>query len=244
MRVSRSVVGICGGLLVILGLAGCASTSNPRTRYLEQIEPDTVANLLAYRSGNTLEISYPLHGRHLLAHATWPQVPAGDHAYRHQLAVLTFEKQARATRRSVTRKGNRVPIRDAQQWQQLIGQIMRQIVPNAPNHGTLLLLQNQEVVVYRDQTGKLQSVRLENKPRQVAVGRTFNDTDFSRQAVARLEGQLSALDENQSQFLFVTGQDPAFVLIDLRQRLVVYLSYPLDPELNAETVPGWFALRA
>jgi cardiolipin synthase len=234
----------CGTLLAILALAGCASPSGSRNRYLAQVEPDTLKNLIAFRATNTIEIDYPMHGRHVLAHATWAPVPDGGREYRHQFAVLTFDKQDRATRKAVTKKGNRVPLRDAQQWRQLVEQIVRRLVPNTPGHGTLLLMKNQEVVAFRDPTGKLDAVRLENKPPDVTVDRTFNDTDFSREAVGLLESQLSALDENQTQFLFVTGQDPAFVFIDLKQRSIVYLSYPVDPEMSAGAVPGWFVLRA
>jgi cardiolipin synthase len=50
------------------------------------------------------------------------------------------------------------------------------------------------------------------------------------------------LDSSQRQFLFVTGESPGFVFVDLRQRLVVFLAYPADPETPA--LPAAFAARA
>ena len=58
MRTDITLVRIFGCLLVILLLAGCASSS-PRSRYLEQIEPGSLPNLIAYRGGTNLEIRYP-----------------------------------------------------------------------------------------------------------------------------------------------------------------------------------------
>ena len=40
----------------------------------------------------------------------------------------------------------------------------------------------------------------------------------------------------------MTGEDPAFVLVDSQERLIVFLDYPADPE--AQPVPVWFAVRA
>ena len=34
------------------------------------------------------------------------------------------------------------------------------------------------------------------------------------------------------------------MLIDLRQRLIVFLSYPIDPDTQPSDMPGWFTLRA
>jgi cardiolipin synthase A/B len=232
-----------GGLVLLL-VAGCAVTSSQRNRYLAQVEPDTMADLTAYRAGNTVEISFPLRGRHVFAHAAWPQTAPVAGQYHHQFAVLTFEKQPRATRRSIAKQANRLPIRSPVQWRALVRQIAAALVPKQPEHGVLLLIQNQEVVVFRDRAGKLQLVHLESKPRQVVVDRSFNDTDFSRAAVATLVAGLGPRDREQNQFLFVTGQDPAFVLVDLGQRLIVYLSYPEDPELSAAGEPAWFVLRA
>ena len=64
------------GALAALVAAGCA-TSGPRSRYLERIAPESFSNLAAYRTGNTLEIIYPLGGKDAFAHATWNAPAAG-----------------------------------------------------------------------------------------------------------------------------------------------------------------------
>jgi cardiolipin synthase len=106
----------------------------------------------------------------------------------------------------------------------------------------VLLLQNQEIAVFHDPGGKMRVVELENKPPDVIVDRTCNDADFAREALRRLEAGAGFFEGKQRQFFFVTGEDPAFVLVDAQKRLIVFLDYPADAE--AQPVPVWFAVRA
>ncbi|HKI68901.1 MAG TPA: phospholipase D-like domain-containing protein, partial [Verrucomicrobiae bacterium] len=243
MRIRGSVARCFASLCVTLLAAGCA-TSGQRGRYLERVEPDSVTNLTAYRAENTLEIRYPLRGKDAFAHATWPSGQAAGPSYQYRFAVLTFGKQKRTARKSVVRRNNQVVIRGAKQWQQLLHAIFAGLVPKQPQHGVLFLVQNMEIVVFRDARGAMKVVNLEKKPAGITVDHTFNEVDFSREAIKLLEASVSALDRNQNQFLFVTGEDPAFVLVDLRERLIVFLSYPHDPEAEPVEVPGWFTVRA
>jgi len=238
---NSSVARILGGFSLALMLAGCAAPG-PRSRYLDQIEPPSLTNLLAYRSGTNLEIRIPLRGKDAFAHASWAAPEAGATNYQHRVARLAFDSEKHATRRSLTARANRLPVHDIKQWQQVLRKIFSALVPAQPDHGVLLFVQNQEIVVFTDKTGKPGIAKLENKPPEVIVDRTCNEADFAREAIQSLEAGVSSLEEGQTQFLFVTGEDPAFVLVDARQRLLVFLDYPADPD--AEPVPVWFAVRA
>ena len=238
-----ALVRYLAGLLLVLVLAGCATTG-PRSRYLERIEPESITNLMAYCAENTLEIRYPLRGKDAFAHATWTSTESNAVKYQCQFTVLTFEKQKRAARKSVVNPENRLVVRDAAEWKQLLHAVFAGLAPGQPNHGVLLLVQNMEIVVYRDTTGALKVVNLKNEPTGVTVDHTFSDADFSREAIRLLAANVHNIDPTQSRFLFLTGEDPAFVLVDLRARLVVFLSYGADPESEPIVVPGSFALRA
>ena len=228
-------------LLLVAVLAGCA-TPSPRTRYLEQLQPASFTNLVAYRTDTNLEIRIPFPAKDAFAHASWPRLEGEAADYQRRFAVLTFDKEERAARKSAVTKTNRLPIRNAQEWRQLVQRIFAGLAPNQPEHGVLFLVQNEEIIIFRERTGKLSVVKLENKPPEIAVDRTFNDADFSREAIRLLEAGVNNLDPNQRQFLFVTGEDPAFVFMDLKQRLIVFLSYPQAPE--TQELPGVFAVRA
>jgi cardiolipin synthase A/B len=229
------------GLCAVAFLSGCAAPG-PRSRYLEQIEPTTQTNLLAYRFGTNLEIRIPLRGRDAFAHASWAAPESGATNYTHRFAVLDFNQEKRAARRSNTSKTNFLAVRDIKQWQQLVQKVFANLVPAQPGHAVILLLQNQEVAVFHDKAGKLREVKLEQKPADLVVDRTCNDADFTREALQLLNAGISSVDRRQSQFLFVAGKDPAFVLVDSQQRLIVFLDYPVDPE--AQPVPFLFAVRA
>jgi cardiolipin synthase len=231
----------CLGLCAILILAGCAAPG-PRSRYLEQIKPETQTNLLAFRYGTNLEIRIPLRGRDAFAHASWAAPEAGATNYLHRFAVLDFDQEKRAARRSITTRTNRLVVHEIAEWQQLVHKVFADLVPAQPNHAVLLLLQNEDVVVFNDKAGKMRVLKLESKPPGVVVDRTCNDADFTREAVRLLEAGASFFGPKQTQFLFVTGEDPAFVLVDAQERLIVFLDFPVDPE--AQPVPVWLAARA
>jgi cardiolipin synthase A/B len=244
MKTDITLFRIFGSLLVILLLAGCAS-SGPRGRYLEEIEPASLSNLIAYRGSTNLEIRYPFHGRDAFAIANWPAEQDGavpDFQYRY--AVLAFDKQPRTTRKSLVKHGERLTIRNAKQWQQLVDAVFQGLMPPEPGHGVLVLVQDQEIALFRDRGGMPRVVKLDQKPPDIIIDHAFSQTDFTREAIELLEKNANELDPNQSQFLFVTEGDLAFVLIDLRQRLIVFLSYPIDPDSQPSDMPGWFTLRA
>jgi cardiolipin synthase A/B len=243
MKIHAALVRGLASLPLALVLAGCV-TSGPRSRYLERIEPDSITNLTAYCAANTLEVRYPLRGKDAFAHATWAPAQNGTTEYQCELAVLTFERQKRAERKSVVSQGNRLTIYDTTKWKRLLRDVFAGLAPAQPHHGVLVLVENMEIVVYRDPVGALKVVNLESEPPGITVDHTYSDADFSREAIRLLEADVRAIDPRQSQFLFLTGEDPAFVLVDLRARLIVFLSYPANPEAQPIVVPGSFALRA
>ena len=89
---------IFAGLCLIAIFAGCAAPG-PRSRYIQQIEPYTLTNLVAFRYGTNLDLRIPLRGRAAFAHASWTP-PEGITNYQHRAAVLTLEREPRAVRRS------------------------------------------------------------------------------------------------------------------------------------------------
>jgi len=229
------------GVWIILILAGC-SAPGPRNRYLQQIQPESVTNLLAYRSSTNLEIRIPLRGIDAFAHANWPRVEPGATNYQHRFAPLTFDKEKRSERRTTSNRANRLPIRGVDQWHALVLRVLSGLIPAQPGHGVLMLIENQELVAFRDASGQPSVVKLEAKPPDIILDHTYNDTDFARVALKSLESGVNSIDARERQFLFVTGEEPAFVLVDLRQRLIVFLGSPADPE--GQEVPVWFAMKA
>jgi cardiolipin synthase len=227
------------GLLV---LTGCV-TPGTHSSHRKRIEPVSVTNFTAYCAGNIVEIGYWLRDKSVLSHATWLPTDGGSSDYQCRFSVLTFDKQKRATRKLVVSPKNRLLIRDAAQWKELLQAVFTGLAPQKPGHGVLLLAQDMEIVVFRNAAGELKVVDLVDKPPDIVVDHTFSDADFSREAIKSLTASVSAMDPNRNQFLFVTGDEPDFVLVDLRTHLVVFLSYPGDPDAKPLAVSRLFALR-
>lgn len=252
---------IASTLAGLLILTGCA-TSNPRRTYLKRVQYNSITNFTAYCAGNTLDISYPLRNKHVFAHGTWTSAQNANPEYQCRFSILTFDKEKRSARKLVVAQKNRLTIRDAAQWKAFLHSVFVALAPQKPGHGVLLLAQDMELVVFRDNTGELRVADLENKPPDIIVDHTFSDADFSREAVSLLTSGGAGPGGptgppyrgaaarggpgppyQRDQFLFLTGEDPAFVLVDLRTHLVVFLSYPADPDAQPIAVSRLFALR-
>jgi cardiolipin synthase A/B len=238
---------VCG-LACICVVAGCATSRQSHSRYLQQLEPASLTNVVVYRAGTNLALRFPIPGKDPVARASWTQpqadaTPGSQSVVHHQFAALSFDDVDIATRRTVMQRGNRVAVRGPAQWQLLVRAVFFALVPTEHRHGIALLVQSEEKVVFRDDYGKLNVVNLLNKPPEIVVDRTLKDVDFSQQILAEVASGLKGRERDQTQFLFVTGDDPAFTFVDLRERLIVFLSYPSDPEAGLLETPG-FALRA
>ena len=242
--------------VLLLPICGCAThrqgggaqakaVTQNRTNALP-VKPNdkSVVGMTAYVSGTNIEMVFPERRKDTYAHASWEFATNVALDYQHQFGVLTFEKRGSATRRPVVRRGNRVDVRDAKQWQQLVQEILEGLAPETTNHGVILLEQNHERVIFRDKDHNPKVVRIIHKPPEVVVDRTLNDLDFSRIVIQSLEKDRAVFSSSGEQVLFITGDDPAFVLVDIPKRLMVFLSYPPDPETRPLELPAWFALKA
>lgn len=238
-----SIARILGGLLLVVFLAGCVSSSR-RAPYLEQIAPRSITNLVAYRTATNLEVRYPFRGHDTFAWANWPAEPVGNHEYHYRYALLAFANQTLAQRRAYIKKSRRITIQSAAQWKALVDGVFQGLMPKEPGHGVLVLVQNQEIALCRDKSGRPRVVKLEQKPPDIIIDHAFGQSDFTKAAMALMEKKANAIDPGQTQFLFVTGEDPSFVLIDLKERLVVFFSYPAAPETDPSDMPAWFTVRA
>jgi cardiolipin synthase len=231
-------------LAATLMVSGCATGKHTNGTGISKAERKNPGRMTVYVSGTNMEIVFQGGRNDMFAHTSWPESAATGTNFEQQLAVLTFEKQEPAVRRPVTRRGNRAAVRDAKEWQELVQKVFESLVPAETNHGVILLAQEHETLIYRDPAHKPKVVRLVNKPPEITVDRTWDGKDFSREIIQLLEQEGGAPGHSSTPLLFVTGEDPAFVLVEPEQKLLVFFSYPPDPETRPLEVPGWFALKA
>jgi cardiolipin synthase len=228
---------------VCLLLAGCSTTAVRRGFYLDQLQLGSLTNVVAFRDGERLAMRFPLRGRDVFARAQW-EAPAAVGIARQQTVALQLDKEGRASARQTGRRGHALALRGTAQWEELVAALLPELVPPGTNEGRVLLVHNVESALFRDARGTVQLVALERKPPEVAFNRTLGQEDVARRMMAVLEQRLARLGETNREVLFATGRDPAFVLFDLDERLVVFFSHPLLPEIHGETAPADFPLRA
>lgn len=228
-------------LILWVGGTGCAANRR-RESAVRNFSPDSLTNLTAYRSGTNLQIWFTLKGKDAMAHTFLSPGRTNGADHRAEFALLTYDRQPLRLRSAVGRPANQIPVLDNHAWEELVQEVFASLVPSQPGHGVVLPLANRELILARDAEGKLAVTKLEDKPAGWVVDRTFNDTDFSRQAIENLVRR-HGTNTVRNQLIFATEEDPAYVFFDLRQRRVVFLSEPADPESFPPEIPGWFALR-
>ncbi|MBM3882412.1 MAG: phosphatidylserine/phosphatidylglycerophosphate/cardiolipin synthase family protein [Verrucomicrobia bacterium] len=237
------------GLLGLLGLAGCASApdAGERARWTRPAEPVAAVEnqeVTAWRLGNRLHFWFAMQGRETSARAQWLDPQPGLADPQHRWAVLTFEKPTGAMPDFAAQGATPLAVRPAEQWRQLVRQVLEGLVPDPPNLATGWRVQSQHLLAYRDADRRLQVVRHEAKPREVQVVRVLADAEFSQNANQLLAANLGAFGETDAGILFATGQDPAFVFFDLRQNLTVVVHHPQDPEVSPVHATPVFVVRA
>ncbi len=236
--------GLLAGLGLCLLLAGgCALSSARRVQRLERIEETPTTNVVAVLVSNILQIRISVPGRDLRVRATWPDAGASN-GNGHYLVRLETDKRTPggpALTRSWSR--DRVPARGPVEWRQLNTRLVESLVPRVPDLGVLLFVHEKELVAYRDRAGRVRLVPVEERPPEVTVMRTVCEEAFAGEALELLRTSLRELVPPAGRVLFVTGDDPAFVFVDVPRRLTVFLTNPVDDESPSRVSPPGFALR-
>jgi cardiolipin synthase len=236
-------VGLLGLVVAALVLTGCASTVVRRTSQVGQLDLGSLTNATAYLERHGLWLRFPLSGKDAYAHAEWPAPETARVDYCHRVAALQLTSPELGGRRAAVRNARRVGIQSVRAWQELTQTVFQDVVPSGSGQGVLLLLHNQEVVIYRNEPGALQVTRLEALPAQVTLRQTLNTEGFARRAMESIDATLGEHARGERQHLLATGEDPAFVFFDLDQRLVVFLHQPVNPEARTGDAPPGFVMR-
>lgn len=81
-------------------------------------------------------------------------------------------------------------------------------MPNEPGHGVLVLVQSQEITLFRDKAGMPRVVKLDQKPADVIIDRAFSQTDFTREAIGLLEKTPTCSIPNKASFCSLPTPTP------------------------------------
>ena len=220
------------GLAVLAtGLAGCAAPADktsavPETETLSGQPPAG-----AFHKDGQLLLQYRAGGEMAYLAATWPGGGESAGRHRYQTTLLSPLADAPPDPQVLQRDWQAVTLRDHQQWRNLLRTLLEQSTPNEQGSGTLVTIQGADFVLSRDAAGKMQVVRLEDKPAGLQIVRSISEESFAARADAYLTAELAGEGKPPGPLLFVAGEDDgggAFVFFDLATRQSVLLMQPAN----------------
>jgi cardiolipin synthase len=246
-QAQRMMVGRAIWSLASLGIAwvlsGCA-TALRNANSLEQVRFNGLTNVTAFSAGPELCLRLAVPGRDVFAHARWPADEPAGASNRFWVAPLVLETGQEARRRGLLKEGAMLPIQEQRIWQRLWRKTLDGLTPAAPGSGVAVVVQNLEAILYRTDGGGVELGALESKPAGVRVERTLTNGELGEAIVRALEASASTPARSGRRYLFATGQEPPFVLIDLSARTTVFLYHLANPELVGAALSPGFGLRA
>ncbi len=229
--------------MCLLLAGGCALSSAHRVQRLARVEETPPTNVVALLVSNTLQIRISMPGRDLRLRAAWPDLGATNGSG-HFLVRLAPDKRVGAASLLARWRGqDRVPTRGPLDWRRLNTRLVESLLPGVPDLGVVMFVHETELVAYRDRTGRVRLVPFEQRPPTVRIVRTVDEEAFAGEALELLGTSLRELIPPSGRALFVTGEDPAFVFVDVPRRLTVFLTNPVDDESPSRVSPPGFALR-
>ena len=238
----RYGVALCLGLCLLLG-GGCALSAARRVQRLERVEETPTTNVVATLASNTLQIRITMPGRDLRLRAACPDTVASNGGAHYLVRLVTDRRTASAPGRAPLQARDHVPVRGPVEWRELNARLVESLLPANPKQGVLLFVHEKELVAYRDSAGCIRLVPVEQRPPGVTVARTVEEEAFAGDVLDLLRASLREMVPAGGRVLFVTGEDPAFVFVDVPRRLTVFLTNPVDDEAPSRVSPPGFALR-
>ena len=208
--VPPSFAGLIGVVIAAALLAGPALASSPA--------------LEAAYTGGTLVLQAGGPGSRIEAVARWTvdDVPEGSHLYRVARLDLPDEE---APGGILPAGAERIPVRDRQEWEAVVREVMMRLAPAGENEAALTLVQGQEVVFGLTPGRTLEVHRLESKPAALHVTRFVGEGEFAANAEAVLRSRYPG----DEYLLFQSSDeshDVSFVFFDLPHRQSVLIVGP------------------
>jgi len=230
--------------LLLLLISGCAASSVRRDYFLDRLDASELARVEAYQITNDVVIRIPRPGRDTYVRGEFTGEWEQNEGYGYGVAELVADDTARELFRAARRlDGAALHLLGPEDWQRLLERMMERLVPEVPGEGVLLLVQNHEIVVYREKDLRIALAGLEAKPSGVNVVHTVNDGEFAREMVRLIESYLQAEVGADRRFLFATAVEPPFVAVDVERKSTLFLSRGINPEIRGSE-PVAFSFRA
>ena len=206
-----------------------AATANQKVRAAEQLkEAADLAAPLAFVKGDNVHLYFTNETPWVVFKAGWKKTRLEGRDYTYYAAELKTDS-ARPPLPETKSHWREATVLGRAQWLELSRSTAESLTPSEPWQGCYFQFANSEGVLYRDATGRVHSVRFEDKPANVSIQKRLNSQEFATAVTRLLEFRMQSQQEHQNLFLLVetqTGQTARYVLFDLARRRCVLLSSP------------------
>jgi phosphatidylserine/phosphatidylglycerophosphate/cardiolipin synthase-like enzyme len=228
--------------------AGCGHTVSRTATRNTYAELPSDAVLSAYVHRDALFLLFRDGDRRSVFEAGWKSSAvekAGETRFRTaQLTLVDKPPKNVEELRASVREATIVPV---QRFRVLLFRIAERLVPAGAGEGVFLALGEREFVAYRDAAGgEVRIVPSAGAPQDVRITRRINPTELAEELFAVVEEAQRETGDPRRLFL-VAGErakrPPAYLLLDLDQRLVVVASWPGSADVAAEQAAAGKGLR-
>ncbi len=163
-------------------------------------------------------------------YASWGNLKCEGSTYNHGLSEILFSKKPIKT----FKESGQIPVRTSMEWQALLKNAISAIAPSGNGAGVSVVLNYQEMVLYRDTEGAIQLKKYNEIPPYVRVTGLLKENKVAAEIVRQISQEGAG--KNQGQLLFRTDSIDhggiAFVFIDVLRKQSVFLITPYNPEYS------------
>ncbi|MHB1308133.1 MAG: phospholipase D-like domain-containing protein [Limisphaerales bacterium] len=197
----------------------------------------------AWVKGHSVRLYYPHSGKLAVFKAEWKQPPLLGRTYTATLAELRFDATPPQlpSPRGPWIEAVVLPL---ELWPELARASASHLVGAEPLNGTRFQLLNLEGVLYRNTSGGVNETSIESAPANITITRAANAEEFAFALTRAVRDRFAPAHPGRYLFLLRTTlqpDQPDFILVDVRQRLCVYLGAPMpadDPRGGASLIPS------
>ncbi len=206
-------------------------------RALERIL--TTGSTRVFVKGNRIRMYWQGQDSQLLVKARWKRGPLDDRGYAYRTVEL---KLAKTPQRVPGRRSSwhEVTVLDPDAWRRYLHRAHERLVPNEPGQGIYVQLMDADRVLARDERGRIQSLRLQDKPAETRIVSRYNAEEFAVQIARFMASDLSFRYPGQTRFLGMYRSDslaPRFILFDFSHHSCVILQAPAGSRLENGMIP-------
>ena len=227
--------------LVILMLMLCSCSAALKKEYHQKItsfkrSPSETAVL----GNDEIQISYRHTGHDDYLYASWSSGVKKEDEYCHILSEIEFLDNPH----KLGSNRRQIPVREWDKWESLLEKITHRLAPEKKGFGVSIVINFQELVLYRDRDNHVYLKNFKDIPSYIKVVGLLKENRIATEIVKQLEME-DASKSSSGQFLFRTDEiyhgGIVFAFIDINKKQSIFLTTPYNPEYHYN--PGYNPLE-